>query len=483
MPLRAPKISRRKFLGQASCSAVGSASLFSTLLNLRMASSAAAQSIPIVDPLEYRGLVCLFLAGGNDSYNMLVPKGDDEHAEYAAIRSDLALAKEDIIALNPDNDIGSRTLGVHPSMPEVANLFEAGRLGFVANVGTLLDANTNAAGYRNGTVALPRGLFSHADQVEQWQTSIPDSSSGFGWAGRTADLLHSLNDNDRISMNISLNGTNIWQNGQNSSQYQITRNGSIARSGYDTRAGGWDSMVGAAIDSQLDQEYVNLFEKTFVDISRGALDAHESFSAATDAVAPFTATVHTDSATDTDEEIAAIARLAEYMTMVAKTVSAHGTLGLRRQTFFVNVGGWDHHDEVLNTQASMLKVVSRCLEYFDALMLEINMSDKVTLFTASDFARTLTSNGRGSDHAWGGNQIVMGGAVKGKNIYGDYPDLYSGNLLDTGRGRLVPTLSVDQYFAELAGWLGVPSGDLTAVLPNLDRFHTPGGNAPVGFLL
>jgi uncharacterized protein (DUF1501 family) len=482
MSHRTPKISRRKFLGQASCAGVGSASLFSTLLNLRMASSAAAQSLPVIDPFEYRGLVCLFLAGGNDSYNMLVPKGDTEHAQYAAIRSDLALPKEDLLAINPTNAMGGMQLGVHPSMPEVQSLFESESLAFVTNVGTLVEPTT-LSGYENGTTPLPRGLFSHSDQVEQWQTSIPDNASGFGWGGRTADLLNSLNNNDKISMSISLNGTNVWQNGHQTAQYQITQNGSIERSYYDADPGSWNAMTGAAIDSQIDQQYANLFDKTFANISRSAIDAHESFSTATDAVSAFTAAPFTDAVNDTADEIAAINRLANYFTMVAKTIAAQGTLGLRRQTFFVNVGGWDHHDEVLDTQASMLKVVSRGLDYFNALMVEISMHDKVTLFTASDFARTLTSNGRGSDHAWGGNQIVMGGAVKGKQIYGDYPELYSGNALDTGRGRLIPTLSVDQYFAELAAWLGVQSGDLTTVLPNLDRFYTPGTGAPVGFLL
>lgn len=482
MPNRAPKISRRKFLGQASCAGVGSASLFSTLLNLRMANTAAAQNLPVVDPFEYRGLVCLFLAGGNDSYNMLVPKGDTEHAAYADIRSDLALPKEDILAINPTNDLGGLQLGVHPSMPEVQNLFANNRLAFVTNVGTLVEPTT-LSGYDNGTTPLPRGLFSHSDQVEQWQTSIPDSANGFGWGGRTADLLNSLNDNDKISMSISLNGTNLWQNGEQTAQYQITQNGSIARSDYGVNPGSWNSMVGAAIDSQIDQQYVNLFDQTFANISQNAIEAHESFSAATDGVADFIAVPFTNATTDTDDEINAINRLADYFTMVAKTIAAQGTLGLRRQTFFINVGGWDHHDEVIDTQASMLKVISRGLDYFNALMVEINMDDKVTLFTASDFARTLTSNGRGSDHAWGGNQMVMGGAVKGGQIYGDYPDLFSGNSLDTGRGRLIPTLSVDEYFAELAAWLGVESGDLTTVLPNLDRFYTSGTGAPVGFLL
>ena len=198
---------------------------------------------------------------------------------------------------------------------------------------------------------------------------------------------------------------------------------------------------------------------------------------------PLSPRFYTNTSIDSAAEISAINSLAGYFTMVAKSIAAHGTFGLRRQTFFVQYGGWDHHDNLLDNQDKMLKVLSRCLKYFDDLIVEIGLSDQVTLFTESEFARTLNSNGKGSDHGWGGNHIVMGGAVKGGDIYGTYPDLYSGSSLDTGRGRLIPSLSVDEYFAELALWFGVSPGDLSAVLPNIDRFYTPGSGAPVGFLL
>jgi len=474
----ASNITRREFLGQASCRAIGSASLFSALLNLRMANSAAAQNLSSVDPFEYRALVCLYLHGGLDSYNMLLPRGEESHAAYQTTRTDLAIDKELILPLN---DLSGKELGIHPSMAEVQQIFDAERLIFVANVGTLVEP-TSLSQYQNKQVPLPRGLYSHRDQMQQWQTSIPDGNAAVGWGGRTADLLASLNDSDKISMNISLNGNNIWQSGATATSFQISKSGSIKRSGYDSVAGQSDAMVGAAIDSQLDLDYANLFKQTFVDISRSAIDAHEEFSSATDAVAPFVATVYTDPLIDSEAEISAINSLAGYFTMVAKSIAAHGTFGLRRQTFFVQYGGWDHHDDLLEKQEKMLKVLSRCLKYFDDLMLELGMGDKVTLFTESEFARTLNSNGDGSDHGWGGNHIVMGGAVNGREIYGAYPDLYSGSSLDTGRGRLIPSLSVDEYFAELALWFGVSPSDLSTVLPNIDRFYQPGSGAPVGFL-
>lgn len=455
------QLSRRQFLGQASCAAVGSTALFSTLLNLRMASTAAAQSIPPVG--DYKALVCLFFAGGADSYNFLVPSGTDEYNEYAAIRADLALPQGSLLPLNLANPIGKQ-VGVHPGMAELQTLFNNGNLAWVANVGTLIEPLTLQQ-YQNETVPLPLGLYSHADQIKQWQTSVPQSGDAIGWGGRTADLLHSLNDNSKISMNISIAGSNVWQNGNSTFQYSIGSNGS---QGLDTRDWWWGAYPAraAAIDSQMDIEYQNLFQKTFAQSTRSALDAHEEFSAATEGVT--LTTVFPEN------------YLAAQLRMVARTIAAHSALGMRRQTFFVQFGGWDHHDEVLDNMGAMSPIVSQAVGAFYAALEEINEQNNVTLFTASDFGRTLTSNGEGSDHAWGGNHFVCGGAVNGQNVYGTFPDLYEGNPQDTGRGRLIPTTSVDEYFAELALWFGVSPQDLPIVLPNVTNFFTPGANGPLG---
>lgn len=448
------QMTRRRFLGEASCAAIGSTALFSTLLNLRMAGTAAGQSIGGGN--DYRALVCLFLAGGNDSFNMLVPRGAAEYAEYAAIRRDLALPQENLLALNPLNSVGKQ-LGAHPNMPEVRDLFEAGHLAYVANVGTLVEPITKAQ-YESGSVPVPLGLYSHSDQIQQWQTSIPDHPGAIGWGGRTADLLYSLNQNQSISMNISISGSNVWQAGNQVVEYSITPWGSIGLDGYE---GTWNynHVRGAAIDSQLDLEYRNLFEKTFAQKSRGAIDAHYQFMAALNAAPAITTAFPADS------------WLGENLRMVARVIAARSQLNVRRQTFFISIGGWDHHDDVINNQQVMLADVSACIGAFRSALVEIGAQNDVTLFTASDFARTLTSNGAGSDHAWGGNHIVMGGGVQGRRILGQYPDLYEDNALDTGRGRLIPTTSVDQYFADLALWLGVDKANLPVVLPNIGRFY------------
>ena len=463
------KISRRQFLGEASCASVGSASLFSTLLNMKMTNAAASFDADSADD-DYKALVCLFLAGGNDSFNMLVPSGSAEYSEYQSARSDLALAQGSLLSLNGTDDQG-RAFGVHPSMPEVQQLYNNGDLAFVANVGTLVEPTSKAA-YDAGSAKLPVGLFSHIDQIAHWQTSVPDKRTGLGWGGRTADLLKSLNSNQNISMNISLSGTNTFQAGTSVIDYAIEPrgNGSIGIRGFDRPIETVDVLKKAAIESMLDLEYQNLFEQTYRNTTRTAINNHSQFSTAIAGVSPFATQFSTN-------------QVSQSMQMIAKTIAARQTLGFKRQTFFVLFGGWDHHDEVLNSQMAMLAIVSKAMNEFNAAMKELGVHDKVTTFTASDFARTLTSNGRGSDHAWGGNHMVMGGAVKGNKIYGDYPSLYADNPLDVGRGSLIPTISCDEYFAELALWFGVNSADLDTVFPNIHRFYSyQPTTAPVGFL-
>ncbi|HYF34992.1 MAG TPA: DUF1501 domain-containing protein [Prosthecobacter sp.] len=464
---------RREFLGQANCAAVSSLPILNTLLNLKLAGSVAAAEPP---PNEYRALVCIFLNGGLDSFNMLAPRGA-EHAAYANVRQDLALAEASLLPINPLNTPG-RSFGLHPQMPELRTLFENGHAAFVANVGTLIEQVTLAQ-YNAGAMPLPLGLFSHSDQIEQWQTSIPHSRSGIGWGGRMADLLHDLNTTQSVSMNVSLAGSNVFQTGNSVFEYAITQDGATALNGYKKDyefTFGVDQIRSAGVDGMLAQEYGNLLMNTFKRSERSALDAYDLFSTATNVTLPPAATFPGSA-------------LAQQLRMVAKTVAGREALGMKRQTFFLNFGGWDHHDEVLVNTATMLPVVSQAVgAFYNALEL-LGMQNQVALFLASDFGRTLTSNGRGSDHAWGGNMFVVGGAVNGRRIFGHYPT----NLehaqhpvigdLDTGRGRLIPTTSVDSYFAELALWLGVPKSSLPIVLPNIEHFYSlTGSDAPIGFL-
>ncbi len=451
-----PRSDRRRFLGQASCAAIGTTALFNTVLNLRMFNALAAPGE------DYRALVCLFLSGGIDSFNVLVPRSDAEYLEYAGVRGDLALPKDVLLPIAPRTSDG-REYGLHPGLTELQSLFAANELAVVSNVGTLVEPTTLDQ-YRRGTASLPLGLFSHSDQQMQWQSSVPDRRSAVGWAGRIADVIESGNCDPNISMNISLSGSNVWQSGQVTTHYTISENGAEALWDYG-RPNPQATVRTEAVDSLLALHYRHLFEKTFAARMRGAIDAGVDFTNAIAALPPLTTQFSNTS-------------LSRKFRMVALTIAARAALCMKRQTFFVEFGGWDHHDEVILNQAAMLPVVSRALSEFHSALVELDVLDEVTTFTASDFGRTLSSNGRGSDHAWGGNHLVMGGAVAGGDIYGSYPALFPGNSIDTGRGRLIPTTSVDAYAAQLALWFGVPAADLPLVLPNVGRFWTPGSPTP-----
>ncbi len=468
-------ISRRRFLGQASCAAVTSIPILSTLLNLRLAHDLAAVTAPASG--EYRALVCLFLSGGNDSFNMLVPRDPAAYATYQSSRSNLALTPSQLIDIHP---IGLPNFAVHGDMPEVANLFETGKAAFVANVGTLIEPVQNRTEVAQNLRRLPLGLYSHSDQIEQWQTSVPHARSGIGWGGRMVDLIKDLNANQIVPMQISLDGSNVWQTGNTVAEYTITPSGATALTGYNA---GWvqyqdvQNAMSAAVDSQLALQYTNLLAQTFSTKKKQALDAYQSFAAASAPALPNGVTFPNT-------------YVGQRLAMVARAIQGRAALGATRQTFFVQWGGWDHHDNVLDNQAVMLPQISAAVGAFYNALVALGVQNNVTLFTASDFGRTLTSNSRGSDHAWGSNQLVVGGAVNGKRIFGHYPDLAVNpdvgaevNPLDTGRGRFIPTTSCDEFFAELALWLGVQPYQLASVLPNIGNFYNAlGTTPPVGFM-
>lgn len=463
-------MSRRRFLGTASCAAIGSTTFFSSLLNLGLANSLAAMTPPpSSNSNDYKALVCILLAGGNDSFNMLVPRNGNHYTEYANTRSNLALAQGDLLNLN-FTDSNGKQFGVHPSMPEVQTLFNNDKLAFISNVGTLVEPISKSQ-YLNGSVPVPVGLLSHADQIQQWQTSIPQTRSSKGWGGRMADILEAGNANQNISMNISLSGTNIFQVGSTATEYAIraSAGGSVGINVYEGTSA-LDLALKAGTESLLAQQYQDIFKSTFTNKVADAQSNHEEFSTAI-AQAPVLSTNFSDNP------------LSANMELIAKTIAVRDTLNVSRQTFFINFGGWDHHDEVLDNQTAMLSVVSKALSEFQAAMEELNLADCVTTFTASDFGRTLTSNGNGSDHAWGGNVMVMGGSVNGGQIYGDYPSLALDGNDDVGEAILLPTTSTDEYFAELSKWFGVANGDLAYVLPNIGNFYSPTStDLPIGFM-
>ena len=473
MPIIRNSINRRKFVQQAGCAALGSTTLLSTLLNLKTIGASAADSSANCG--DYKALVCVLLSGGNDSFNMLIPTDNAEYNHYAASRSNLAIPQNEILPINALNT-GARTFGLHPSMNRTQSLFDSGKLAFVSNIGTLIEPITKQQFY-NGTIATPLGLYSHSDQIMHWQTGIPNQRIATGWAGKIADLLHAGNTNQTLSMNMSMHGSNVWQTSSNTVEFSLNPS-----SGSNPVISIWndndDWIPHTArknfFDNALDANYYNALTNTYTNTTKQARVGAQQLEAAL-ANTPTYNVPFVDTSPDWPF-------LSNSFKVVADMISARNTVGMNRQTFFIDFGGWDHHDDLMGDQPSMLRRLDESLDQFNQALEQLGMADCVTTFVMSEFGRTLTSNGDGSDHGWGGNVMVMGGSVNGQNIYGDYPLLELNSSLEVGGGVFIPTTSCDSYFAELALWFGVPVSELPTLFPNLGNFYSSGSGNPIGFL-
>ena len=454
-------LNRRQFIRGSVCTAVGMTSLFSTAFDMRRIAAAA----PLAG--DFKALVCVFLYGGNDSDNMIVARGPG-YAGYAAARGGLALPQASLLPITPIGGDG-RQWGLHPRMTGAQSLFTQQKLAVVGNVGPLLAPVTRNE-YLAGTATLPPQLFSHSDQTTHWQTGIPDQPARNGWGGRTADLLNSLNNNAQVSMSISLAGNNTFQIGNNVTQYQVSPGGSIGLGWY-YDGNEWNHPPSTAIRSLIARSYGNLFQKGYRDVLQRALDQDRLLSSALEN-APQIQTAFPET------------ELGDQLRMIARLISVREALGLRRQIYFCAAGGYDTHDgqvgdtATLGPHADLLGELSGALSAFYASTVELGVASDVTAFTASDFGRTFASNGEGSDHGWGAHHLVVGGAVSGGRIYGQMPTLAVDGPDDSGDGRWIPKVSVDEYSATLASWFGLSNSDLSLVFPNLGRFDNP----DLGFL-
>jgi uncharacterized protein (DUF1501 family) len=464
-------MNRRAFMGQASCAALGSMTLMNSVVNLGVINAVAARPHIIQNPNDYKAMVCILLAGGADSYNMLIPTNTSDYAEYSAARGTLALQKNatpaQIFDLNYNNN--GKTFAVHAGLEKVKDLFNAGHLSFISNIGTLVEPIANKTAYNSGIHKLPLGLYSHSDQIMQWQTAIPQSRSAVGVGGRISDIIQDMNTIPGISMNISLAGKNFFQAGNNTSEFSISNSSTASTIGYTnlTSPNGNEGFINdirnTTIDGLAIQQYSSLFDQTIGQLTKQTSESMDIIKTALSNLVPI------------NTSFSAVT-LSNDLKKVAELIKVRSFLGAKRQTFFVSYGGWDHHDNLLQNQTAMLPIVANAMFEFNNALMELGVQDKVTTFTISDFARTLTSNGNGTDHAWGGNSMIMGGAINGGQIFGTYPSLAANSNFNlSSRGRFLPTTAVDQLYAELALWFGVSPNDLSYILPNICKFYSPSG--------
>jgi uncharacterized protein (DUF1501 family) len=469
-------VTRREFIRQAACAAVGTAAMTSAIRDLRFMNAAVAQS----NITDYKALVCIFMAGGNDSNNLILPTITSEYNNYAAIRTPvLAIPQSSILPISPLNSDGHE-YGFHPCCPELQTLFGAGKLAILFNAGTLVFPMTRAQ-YQGGILQKPPQLFSHADQVTQWQTSVPDQPPTTGWGGRCADFLNAVQPGAPISLLVTLAGANTFEVGNTVSQYSVSTGGAIQLSGVSgTRLQALTNVLGLPYPNMQAQAYAGVAQHT---INTSAL----LNNAITNTAPPFTwpnGGFPAKIFPPTQPGFSFNSSLSPQLQMIARLIEAghravaNGGFGMKRQIFFCQVGGYDLHtgqtpgpgSTTIGSHSNLLAEVSQCMSAFQAAMDGLGLTNNVTAFTASDFGRTFPSNGQGSDHGWGSHHLILGGAVKGQKTYGTFPTLAIGGPDDTSTGRWIPTTAIDQYFATLATWFGVDNSNLATVFPNIGRF-------------
>ncbi|HLO94733.1 MAG TPA: DUF1501 domain-containing protein [Burkholderiaceae bacterium] len=447
-----PQLQRREFLRRASALGLaGTAAPFA--LNLAALGEAAAQTAGN----DYKALVCVFLYGGNDYGNTLVPYDSASYNAYASIRGAIATPRDQLAAtaLNPRVALpDGRQMALAPQLGRLKSLFDVGRLGVQLNVGTLIQP-TSLAQYKAQSVPLPPKLFSHNDQQSVWQASSPEGAVT-GWGGRMGDRFLGSNGNATFSC-INASGNAVFMAGQQAVQYQVSTSGAVAVNavtkplyGSQACADALRSLITAPRSHWMEQELNRVVSRS--------LSAQSIVSGALAALPPLTTVF--DPANG----------LAQQLQIVARLIGTRASLGAKRQVFFVSMGGFDLHDFLPNQHPGLLSTVNDALGAFYDATVELGVANAVTTFTASDFGRTLSSNGDGSDHGWGSHHFVMGGAVQGGRFWGQLPSVSVNGPDDVGQGRLLPTTSVDQLGATLATWMGVSAADLPTVLPQIGNY-------------
>jgi uncharacterized protein (DUF1501 family) len=447
---------RRAFLSQlARYGTLGAASRLALPLSL-LANATTAQAT------DYKALVCVYLYGGNDYANTVVPYDSTSYATYNTLRSTIALPQAGLAAtaLLPRSTLANGLqFALAPELAPLKPLFDAGQLSVILNIGTLV-APISKAQYRAASVPVPPRLFSHSDQQKYSQSLIAAQASG--WGGRIEDLLMANNGNAAFSA-ISATGNALFLTGQQAVQYQVSTQGATRINGLNGSIYG-SASVGSALQSLITASSSNPLEDLISGVSRRSIGAQQLMSAALGSTSPFASLFPAGNA------------LAAQLQVVARIINAHVALGAGRQVFLVALGGFDTHDHISTAHPALMKTLADALAAFHAATTQMALGANVVSFTASDFGRTLTSNGDGTDHGWGSHHFLMGDAIQGGQILGTPPVLANDGPDDVGQGRLIPTLAWDQLAGQLGQWFGASSGALGTVLPELANF---GSGAPV----
>lgn len=462
---------RRSFLkglgGAGALSFLGGAGLLSALGN----SSSFAAGVG-----GYKAIVCLFMHGGQDCHDTVIPYDQTSYDNWAAKRTGILddyagktggsnRTRNRLLALNPTNaaDFGGRQFALPDELTAIKDLFDAGNAAIIGNVGPLI-RNLNRVEFEEDLVETPKLIFSHNDQQSAWMSNGPEGQL-FGWGGKFIDAANSAgaNQNNAFS-SISTEGINVFLSGETVTQYVLNTDGPQSVDLLDLLGSGSESSTARQI---LKDHYrnaalnpPNLFQKDIIGTNQRAFKLNDLFRTALDAATPLSTAFPNN-------------YVGDQLNIIAQTIQIRSSLGVGRQVFFVNAGGgFDTHDNQARGLSRQHRRYGASIGAFYQAMVELGVENDVVLFTASDFGRALLENGNGTDHGWGGHHFVVGGSVAGNKIYGDIPPPDLGHSQDAGNGRLIPTTSVEQYAATLGRWFGLSDAEIDSALPHLANFSS-----------